>query len=269
MIGAIIGDIAGSLREFTPIKTKDSELFTEHSSFTDDTVMTIAVGSALLKNKKYGMPLEQTVVREMQTLGRMYPFAGYGGMFRNWIESDEPQPYNSYGNGSAMRVSACGWVAQSLDEALDLAKKTSEVTHNHPEGIKGAQSVAAAIYLARAGASKEEIAGYICDNFYMLNFSLDEIRPDYHFYVTCQQSVPQSIVAFLESNSYEEAIRNAISLGGDADTMAAIAGSIAWAYYGRGGLSEDMIQLAANAYAYLPADFIAVLNDFNKCYPNQ
>ncbi len=266
MVGAIIGDISGSLREFDPVKTKDFQLFTERSSFTDDTVMTIAVGSALLKNKKYGIPLDLAVIDEMQRLGRRYPYAGYGGMFLCWIHSEMPEPYNSYGNGSAMRVSACGLAANSLEEALDLAKRTAEVTHNHPEGIKGAQATAAAIYLARAGATKEEIAGYVCDHFYPLKYTLDEIRPTYRFYVSCQQSVPESIVAFLESESYEDAIRNAISLGGDADTQAAITGAIAWSYYGRNGLTEDMIHLAATAYSYLPAEFIDILREFDKVF---
>ena len=266
MIGAIIGDIIGSCYEFCPIKDKNFPLFRNGSTFTDDSVMTIAVGSALLKHKKYGIPLEKAVIFEMQRLGRANPFAGYGGSFINWIESDSPAPYYSYGNGSAMRVSACGWVANSLDDALALAKQTAEVTHNHPEGIKGAQATAGAIYLARTGSDKEEIAGFVCDHFYQLNRTLEEIRPTYRFFVYCQQSVPESIIAFLESKSFEDAIRNAVSLGGDADTMAAIAGSIAWAYYGNQGITDDMRLMAKKAYSFLPDEFIEILQEFESSF---
>ena len=224
MFGAIIGDIIGSTREFRHIKTKEFALFPKGSDYTDDTIMTIAIGDALMEGLSKGGDLHKYFVDSMQRYGRKYshPLGAYGRGFANWLRSNNPEPYNSCGNGSAMRVSPCAMVARSLDEALDLAKQSAEVTHNHPEGIKGAQATAAAIYLAQTGATKEEIAAYIRDNYYQMRRTLDEIRPKYHFEGSCQKSVPQSIVAFLESTDYEDAIRNTISLGGDADTMGAI-----------------------------------------------
>lgn len=263
MIGAIIGDVIGSTFEFWPPSGKDFPLWNKSTSYTDDSVMTIAIGRAVLRYRKYGDDFRTACIEEMQKLGRKYPRAGYGFGFRVWLEKEKPEPYNSFGNGSAMRVSACGYAAHSLDEALSLAKISAEVSHNHPEGIKGAQATAAAIYLARTGASKEEIGGYICDHFYLLNKTLDEIRPDYHFNETCQDTVPQAIVCFLESDSYEDAIRNAVSLGGDADTLGAITGAMAWAYYGRDGVQEDMISLANTVRRdYLPQEFIDTLDEF-------
>lgn len=266
MIGAIIGDVIGSTFEFWPPANKNFPLWNKSSSYTDDSVMTIAIGRAVLRYCKDGDNFRNACIEEMQNLGRKYPRAGYGFGFRVWLEKDNPEPYNSFGNGSAMRVSACGYCARSLDEALSLAKTSAEVSHNHPEGIKGAQATAAAIYLACAGASKEEIGGYICDYFYLLNRTLEEIRPDYHFNETCQDTVPQAIVSFLESGSYEDAIRNAVSLGGDADTLGAITGAIAWAYYGRDRIQDDMISLATTVRTqYLPQDFIDTLDEF-ECY---
>lgn len=262
MYGAIIGDIVGSVYEFNNIKVKDFPLFSLGSTYTDDSVMTVAVASALLRNRLHGDRLETAMVEEMQYFGRKHPAAGYGGMFINWLHSDNPQPYYSYGNGAAMRVSPCGLIAETLEEALYLAAQSAEVTHNHPEGIKGAQATAAAIFLARAGCSKDEIGGYICDHFYMLTKTLDEIRPDYYFDVTCQGSVPQAIIAFLESTSYEDAIRNAISLGGDSDTIAAITGAIAWAYYGRNGIQPDMQAMLSSVW--LPEDMQAVIDRFQE-----
>ena len=260
MYGAIIGDIVGSVYEFNSIKTKDFPLFSESCRFTDDSVMTVAVASALLRHKKSRVDLQQAMVQEMKFFGRRFPDAGYGGMFSNWLIKRNPKPYNSFGNGSAMRVSPCGLIAGSLEEALELAKTSAEVTHNHPEGIKGAQAAAAAVYLAKTGASKEEIGGYICDHFYKLTKTLDEIRPDYYFDVTCQGSVPEAITAFLESSGYEDAIRNAVSLGGDSDTQAAIAGGIAWSYYGRDGWQPDMI--AMRNRIRLPAVMTEVIEEF-------
>ena len=231
MLGAIIGDIAGSKYEFDNIRTKDFPFVSTGCTFTDDTVMTIAVAKALIRKDKEQAEFRQILVEEMKTAGKKYPDAGYGGMFGYWLESEESKPYNSYGNGSAMRVSPCGLYAKSLDEALMLAKESAEVTHNHPEGIKGARAVAAAIYLAKTKKSKSEIAEYIQENFYPLDKTLDEIRPYYKFDETCQGSVPEAITAFLESESFEDAIRNAVSIGGDSDTIAAIAGSIALAFY--------------------------------------
>ena len=202
----------------------------------------------------------------MQGFGRKYSGAGYGGMFIRWIFSDDPQPYNSFGNGSAMRASPCGLIAETLDEALELAKCSAEVTHNHPEGIKGAQAAAAAVFLAKHGSGKEDIRAYITEHFYPLDFTLDEIRPTYRFDVTCQGSVPQAIEAFMESDSYEDTIRNAISIGGDSDTIAAIAGSIAWAYYGRNGIQSDM--LAMQEQISLPEDLRAVVDAFDDFISN-
>ena len=200
----------------------------------------------------------------MTEAGRRYPdpVGGYGNRFKTWLFSNDPQPYNSCGNGSAMRVSPCGLMAQSLEEALDLAKQSAEVTHNHPEGIKGAQAVAAAVYLAKSGAAKEEIGAYIRESFYPLDRTLDEIRPKYRFDGTCQGSVPESIQAFLESADFEAAIRNVISLGGDADTMGAITGSIAWAYYGRDGITPDMQLLREQAENYIPQELVDCTDDF-------
>lgn len=228
MLGAIIGDIVGSVYEWNNIKTKDFPLFSKKCFFTDDTVMTIAVVNALLNGGA-----EDNFIDSMKQIGRLYPDSGYGGNFGSWIFSDDRKPYNSWGNGSAMRVSPCGWYAKSLDEAEVFAKKSAAVTHNHPEGIKGAQATAAAIYLARKGKSKTEIKEYIENKYYYdLSRTLDEIRPSYKFNESCQETVPEAIIAFLESRDFEDAIRNAISLGGDSDTLAAITGSIAEAAYG-------------------------------------
>ncbi len=242
MLGAIIGDIAGSVYEFGGEKTKDFPLFTRGSQPTDDSIMTVAVGCACVDaDIDDEESFKRTLIKRMKELGRLYPYAGYGGMFYKWIMSSQSEPYNSYGNGSAMRVSPVGWAADSLDQAERLAKWSAEVTHNHPEGVKGAQATAAAVYLARTGKSKEEIRAYITEKYYSLDFTLDQIRPDYEFDVTCQGSVPQAIECFLEAEDYEDAIRNAISLGGDSDTLAAITGGIAEAYF---GIEEDLLEEA-------------------------
>lgn len=235
MYGAMIGDIAGSKYEFDSIKTKDFPLVSSGCTFTDDTVMTVAVAKALLRARQESASFESILVHEMQDFGKRYPGRGYGGMFARWLRSNKPLPYNSFGNGSAMRVSPCGLVATSLDEALALSEASARVTHDHPEGIKGAQAVAASIYLAKTGKTRDEIAAYVREHFYDLALSVDEIRPTYSFDVTCQGSVPEAIVCFLESSSFEDTVRNAVSLGGDSDTQAAIAGSIAWTYYRFGG----------------------------------
>lgn len=264
MFGAIIGDIIGSTREFSHIKTKEFSLFPRGSEFTDDSIMTIAVGDALMDWMTDGGDLHQSFTDVMRAYYRVYPSpkGAYGSGFVHWLSSKNPMPYNSCGNGSAMRVSPCALVARSLDEALDLAKQSAEVTHNHPEGIKGAQATAAAVYLAKTGAGKEEIRDYIRENFYRLDQTLDEIRPTYRFNGTCQGSVPESIQAFLESTDYEDAIRNTISLGGDADTMGAITGSIAWAYYGRDGITPKMAELWKEASKYIPEELIERVIDF-------
>jgi len=232
MLGAIAGDIIGSTREFNPVKTTEFPLFTESSTFTDDSVLTVAVADCILNNGRYEYYLKE--------YGNRFPNAGYGGMFSNWLAANTCQPYNSFGNGSAMRVSPVGFAFDTLEEVLSQAKASAIVTHNHPEGIKGAQAVAAAVFLAKSEHGKDDIREFCQDRFgYDLSLKLDEIRPGYFFDVTCQGSVPQSIIAFLESENYEDAVRKAVSLGGDADTMACIAGSIAEAYYG--GVPESIV----------------------------
>lgn len=231
MIGAIIGDIVGSIYEFNNIKTKEFSFVSRGCRFTDDTVMTVAVARALIRTCKEGCPFKSALIEEMKQLGNKYINAGYGGSFKSWLKSTESKPYYSYGNGSAMRVSPCGYYAKTLEEALTLAKESAEVTHNHPEGIKGAQAVSVAIFLAKNKKTKAEIKEYIEQEFYSLTRTLDDIRPNYEFDVSCQGSVPEAITAFLESVSFEDAIRNAVSIGGDSDTIAAITGSIAHAFY--------------------------------------
>lgn len=225
MLGAITGDVVGSIYEWDNIKTKDFPLFTERNSFTDDSVLTVALADAILNNSDYG--------RVMREYYRHYPFAGYGGSFLQWARDRSAGPYNSWGNGAAMRTSPVGFAFDSLDEVLEKAKLFASYTHNHPEGIKGAQATSACIFLARTGSSKDDIKSYVVDQFgYDLSRTIDEIRPDYHFHVSCQGTVPETITAFLESTDFEDAIRNAISLGGDSDTLACITGGIAEAFCG-------------------------------------
>lgn len=224
MLGAIIGDIIGSTREHHRIKTKDFELFENGCDFTDDTVLTIATADAILNNKNYGDAYKDYSLR--------FPNRGYGGSFYKWMLDITSGPYNSFGNGSAMRVSPIGWAFDTLKKVLDEAKKSAEVTHNHPEGIKGGQAVASAVFLARTGSSKDKIRDYLQSTFqYDLDRPVDEVRLRCTGDCSCMKSVPEAIICFLESTSFEDAIRNAISLGGDADTQACIAGSIAEAYY--------------------------------------
>ena len=236
MYGAILGDIVGSPYEFdhNNYKAKDFPLFGQRSEFTDDTVMTLAVAKALLDTQgQDDAAIKAALVREMQRLGRAYPDKGYGVRFDHWLYEEDPQPYHSYGNGSAMRVSPAAWLAENMAEVLHLAQLTAEVTHDHPEGIKGAQAAAAAIFLARTGHSKAEIKAYVEREFgYDLSRTCDEIRPAYRHVESCQETVPQAITAFLESTDFEDALRTAVSLGGDSDTLAAITGSIAEAFYG-------------------------------------
>jgi ADP-ribosylglycohydrolase len=231
MLGAISGDVIGSVHEWAGTKTKVFPLFSSRSDFTDDSVLTVAVAEWLLD----GGDLAKT----LRAYYAEYPGRGYGGMFHRWASSSQEGPYNSFGNGSAMRVSPVGFAFDSLDEVLVWATRSAEVTHNHPEGIRGAKATAAAIYYARKKRDKKEIRSLVASMFgYDLGFTLEEIRPRYRFDVTCQGSVPQAIVAFLESENYVDAIRNAISLGGDADTQACITGGIAEAYYG--GVPDDV-----------------------------
>jgi ADP-ribosylglycohydrolase len=256
MLGAIAGDIIGSVYETFATKSKDFPLFTERSRFTDDTVLTIATADCLLHQKDF-----QSIY---QTYGRKYPKKKYGARFLAWIFSENPQPYNSFGNGSAMRVSPIGFFYDNLSEVLSQAEKTAIVSHNHPEGIKGAQAVASAVFLAKTGQTKAQIKQYISHNFaYDLDRKLADIRPDYPFDVTCQGSVPESILAFLESTDYEDAIRNAISLGGDSDTMACIAGGIAQAFYKQ--IPENII---FETKKRLNADFLEIIEKFEKYVNN-
>ena len=232
ILGALTGDIVGSVYEWHNIKTKAFPLFNNKCVPTDDSVMTLAVTKALIGSRETGKPLAEEAVYCMRQLGNAYPRAGYGGRFAHWLTADDPTPYNSFGNGSAMRTSACGVFADTLEEALKNAREAAAVTHNHPEGIKGAEATAAAIFMALHGSTKDEIRGYVVNHYYTLGFTLDEIRPAYRFDETCQGSVPQAIEAFLEAKDFEDTIRSAISLGGDSDTLAAIAGSIGAAFYG-------------------------------------
>lgn len=254
MIGAIAGDIIGSVFERHPIKTTSFPLFSKSSRFTDDTVLSLAVADAILNKIDYATALK--------SYGRKYPNAGYGMSFYSWMQSPETKPYNSWGNGSAMRVSPVGFAFDSTEDVLREAERTAIVTHNHPEGIKGAQATALAIFLARQGASKEEIRKQIGYRFsYDLDRSLDEIRPSYFFDVSCQRSVPESIIAFLESKDFEDAVRLAISLGGDSDTMGCIAGGIAHAYYGKIPLKiSDQVKLR------LPQEFMLIVDQFNATF---
>ncbi len=252
MFGAIAGDIIGSPFEWNNIKTTDFELFCHKSRFTDDTVMTVAVADAILHNKDY-----VTVFKEY---GRKYPDAGYGSGFKKWFMSDDMTGYGSFGNGSAMRVSPVGFAFNTIEEVLYTAKKSAEVSHNHREGIKGAQATASAIFLARQGKSKKEIKDYIQEYFgYNLERTLDEIRPHYKFDVTCQGSVPEAIIAFLESDDFEDAVRKAVSLGGDSDTIACIAGAIAQAFYRV--IPEEIIY---NTSRILPVELLGIVEEFNE-----
>ena len=229
MLGALVGDIIGSAYEFHNTKSMDFEMFVRKSKFTDDSVMTLAVAEWLMKDKTHSA---MGLIKCMQELGRRYPDAGYGGTFVRWLFAREPQPYNSWGNGAGMRVSPVGLYAETLEEALELAEITASVSHNHPEGVKGAQAIAASVFLCKEGQSKQKIKEYVEETFgYNLHRTIAEIRPRYGFDVSCQGSVPEAIIAFLEGNSFEEVIRLAISLGGDSDTIGAMAGAIAACRY--------------------------------------
>ena len=252
MLGAIAGDVIGSVYEWKQIKHTDFPLFIPESRFTDDTVMTVAVADSIINKRDYAPTL--------QDYGRRYPHAGYGGMFMRWLSSSDPQPYNSFGNGSAMRVSPVGFAYNSLEEVEEEARRSAEITHNHQEGIKGAQATAAAVYLARRGESKDQIKKYIEDTYeYNLSRTLKEIRPYYSFDVTCQGSVPEAIIAFWESEDYEDAVRNAVSLGGDSDTIACITGGIAEAFYG-----EIPESISLEVRKRLDADLLNIVDSFRE-----
>lgn len=251
MLGVIAGDIIGSWYEFHATKEKEFELFHPKSKFTDDTTLSMAIAKSILDDEPY---LDNVV-----DFGLRYFDVGYGGSFKKWLKGDEHLPYNSWGNGSAMRVSPIAFAFDTEEKVLEEARKSAEITHNHPEGIKGAEATALAIFMARKGASKEEIRERITTEFeYDLSRTVDEIRPTYKFEVSCQKSVPESIICFLDSNSFEDCIRNCVSLGGDADTMAAIAGGIAEAYYGVPKEIEEKIN------GYLSDEFVEILKRFKN-----
>lgn len=262
MIGAIIGDIIGSRFERQNIKTKDFELFHPRCRFTDDSVMSLAVAKSLLKCDNDYTSLSNIAINTMQSIGRIYPNCGFGLGFYRWLVSENPQPYGSFGNGAAMRVSPCAYAAKSLEDALSLAQKVTIISHNHIEGIKGAKSVTAAVFLALQKESVENIKKHIMQNYYNIDFTLDEIRQNYIFDMSCQNSVPQAMQAFFESNSFEDAIRNAISIGGDSDTIGAITGSIAAAYY---GVPKDIRETALN---YLDDRLKEILVEFERRFIN-
>lgn len=261
LMGAILGDIAGSIYEFDSHKSTDINLQDKRMDYTDDTIMTIAVADWILNDKLH---TEKGLVERMQQWGRRYPhpMGAYGNMFAQWLRTDNPKPYNSWGNGSAMRVSAVGFAFDTLEETMNVAKSCAEVTHNHPEGIKGAQATAAAIFMARTGCTKKEIRRFITDTFgYNLDRSCDDIRPTYGFDGSCQGTVPESIIAFLDSKDYEDALRVCISLGGDADTMGAITGAIAGAYYNK--MPSALYEFGMEK---LPQDMQNVVGQFNSKY---
>ena len=272
MLGAIIGDIVGSRFEFNNHRSKEFDMFAEGCFATDDSIMTLAVAKAIMEAAKVKGPaisdyddyhalLSDLTVRYMQEIGRKYPNCGFGGMFRKWVFSDNPEPYNSFGNGAAMRVSPAGFAAKFVWDAEELAETVTSVTHDHDEGIKGAKATAAAICMARRGALKCEIREHIIRDYYPLDFKIDDIRAAYRFNETCQETVPQAIECFLESTSFEDAIRTAISLGGDSDTIGAIAGAIAEAYY---GVPEDIKE---KALAYLDEELRAIYDEWTAFAP--
>ena len=246
MLGAIIGDIVGSRFEFNNHRSKDFDLFSDACHVTDDSIMSLAVAKAVMDADRFSMTdegvnrydedylriLSELSVKHMQSIGREYPYAGYGLRFREWVFSDVPSPYNSYGNGAAMRISAVGFAARTKKEAIDMSRAVTCFTHDHEEGIRGAEATAMAVYMAKQGIPKEHIRRTIVNEYYPMDFTIDGIRPTYEFNETCQDTVPQALQCFFESESFEDAIRIAISLGGDSDTIAAIAGAVAEAYYG-------------------------------------
>ncbi len=267
LIGAISGDVIGSIYEFNNIKRTDFELIQPGMNYTDDSLMTLAVADWMLKVHRKGLDSEQVnslLVNTMRHWAKQYPcpMGGYGGGFQRWLLSPTPKPYNSWGNGSAKRVSGVGYAADTLQEALRWAEVSAAVTHNHPEGIKGAQATAATVYMARNGSSKEQIRDYVEQVFqYDLHRTCDNIRPHYQFDESCQGTVPEAIIAFLESHDFESAIRLAVSLGGDSDTLACITGGIAAAYYNF--IPQNIVEFVVNN---LPTDLLDVVNCFCKQY---
>jgi len=262
MVGAIIGDIVGSRFEFDNIKTKTFEFLNDDCYYTDDTVMTIAIGKSLLEFNGDYKDLEKTVIDNMRYFGKIYPYAGYGGMFINWLFAETPKPYNSYGNGSAMRVSACGIVGKTIEEVKQLSRTVTQVTHNHPEALLAAEATSVMIFMSKTGFSKSEMLKYTKEHYYNLDFTLDEIRSSYQFTERAKDTVPYSFQAFFEANDYEDAIRNAISIGGDSDTLAAITGGIAAEFY---GIPKNIFD---QAYSYLDSYLKGIVNEFEDKYPS-
>ena len=264
MIGAIVGDIVGSRFEWHNHKSKDFELLPNSCFFTDDSVMSLAICEALMQCKTDFSDLSEQAIRAMQSVGRSYPKCGYGSSFWLWMFSNRPpKTYNSYGNGASMRVSGCGYAGKTLDEVKQISAAVTAVSHNHPEGLKGAEATAVAVFLARSGKKLTEIREYITQNYYPIDFTLDSIRETYRFNETCQNSVPQALEAFFESTDFEDAIRNAISIGGDSDTLAAITGSIAEAYYG------VPTAIREKALTFLDDRLRQILMAFEKRYPSK
>ena len=270
MIGAIIGDIVGSRFEFNNHRLTEFELFTKDCFVTDDSIMTLAVAKAIMEtdkevvfeassnkhNRLYLDGLSANTIKYMQTIGKNYPDCGYGSNFGQWVFDEDPLPYGSYGNGAAMRISPVSKIAKSIEDVKLLSKVITEISHNHEEGLKGAEATAMAAYLARTGFDKKQIRKYIEDHYYPLDFTLDEIRDSYRFNETCQETVPQGIQAFLESDSFEDAIRKVISIGGDSDTLAAITGGIAEAYY---GVPDDLVEIVLT---YLDDELLEIYNQW-------
>lgn len=264
MFGAIVGDIVGSRFEFNNHKSKDFAFLHPECHFTDDSIMTLAIAKTLIKSQPDFKNLATLTIQTMQDLGRIYPDAGYGPKFQQWLASKNPQPYSSYGNGAAMRVEACALAASTLSQAQALALAVTNISHNHPEGIKGALATTSAIFLAKKAQQKQlaktTIYNYITQNYYPLDFTLDAIRKTYAYDLSCQGSVPQALVAFFEAEDFEDAIRNAISIGGDSDTIAAITGSVAAAYY----TIPDAI--TEKILSYLDARLIKIIRDFAEVF---
>jgi type I restriction enzyme M protein len=261
MFGAVVGDIIGSRFEWNNNKSKDFELFHADCHFTDDSVMTVAVAKALLASALDPEGVSDMAILSMRVFGRQYKERGFGKLFKKWLFSENPEPYNSFGNGAAMRVSPAGIAAKTIEEARFLSREVTRVTHNHPEGIKGAEAVTVAIFMAKNGDLIEDIEKVLSAKYYDFSFTLDDIREGYKFRVSCQESVPQAIKAFLESTSFEDAIRNAVSIGGDSDTIAAITGSIAGVYY---GVPKDIV---LKAKEYLVPPLLKVIETFENTYP--
>ena len=263
MIGAIVGDVVGSRFEFHNHRDKEFPLFTNSCKVTDDSIMTTAIAIAVMDYKEHGRPLDEAAVHWMRRIGQPYKNAGYGGRFAQWMYSSDPQPYGSFGNGAAMRVSACAWAADTMADAMEMSDEVTRVTHNHPEGIKGARAITAAIFMARTGCSKDEIYEFIDQNYYSLNKSVNKIRETLQFDETCQGTVPVAIQCFYESEDFEDCLRLAISVGGDSDTIAAIACSIAEAYY---GVPENIRE---KVLTFVPQQLKDILFRFEEIYEEE